>query len=132
MIQTWLGSAVYATFEKGEMHGPCFAFGVVPILDMDRKRGYVINAKKKDVNNLFGTAGIAFYGQMLNGQVDGTFWAGMLQRSHLVGVASPDGKQKLDFHILIYVHFSFLCQIPIAEKSKSWTMIWKLIYISKF
>ena len=92
MIQTWLGSAVYATFEKGEMHGPCFAFGVVPILDMDRKRGYVINAKKKDVNNLFGTAGIAFYGQMLNGQVDGTFWAGMLQRSHLVGVASPDGK----------------------------------------
>ena len=72
------------------MHGPCFTLGVVPILEIDRLRGFVIN-KKKSMDELFGTGGIGFYGHMLNGQVSGPFWAGMLQKSHLVGMASSNG-----------------------------------------
>ena len=43
------------------------------------------------MDELFGTGGIGFYGHMLNGQVSGPFWAGMLQKSHLVGMASSNG-----------------------------------------
>ena len=73
------------------MHGPCFTLGVVPILEIDRLRGFVINPKKKTMDDLFGSAGIGFYGHMLNGQVHGPFWTGMLQKSHLVGIASSNG-----------------------------------------
>ena len=34
LIQNWMGSVVFATFEEGEMHGPCITYGVSPILEI--------------------------------------------------------------------------------------------------
>ena len=34
LLITWNGANIFATFQNGELHGPVFAFGTIPIYDM--------------------------------------------------------------------------------------------------
>ena len=86
-IVTNNNNIIFATFKKGVMHGPVFAYGLSLILkDKYEAKGFI---PKPAQELLF--SGTHFQGFFKNGQAFGHFWIQMVGGGHLHGQVSPDG-----------------------------------------
>ena len=54
-------------------------------------RGFVLNTKKRNLEMMHAHAGVGFLGRFKNGQVDGHFWAGMINGGYLHGKVDKNG-----------------------------------------